>query len=1175
VSDAVYRFNFVMAGEDSEPPITASNIPSSWRNSPLLVTLTPADNANDILGTWYSIDGSFPTEPYTGPFLIADEGDTTVKFYSVDEAQNYELVKTRHVKLDFDDPVTTSDAQPSYAGVATVTFTATDTVSGVAKTEYSRDGGSWRTGSVFTSTTGGTHTLRFRSVDAAGNIEDITQVTYTLTPRVDQSEDGVYFDGLWTSYYSASRHDYYWLATNSPGAFVSFKFTGTGFNLLGSMAPTYGIANVSVDGGEPVPADFYAPSTLHKQSVLNVSGLEESEHTVRIEWTGEKNPLSSGTTIGLDAFDLSGALLPDEEPPFTLATADQEWSNTPVPVTLTATDEGSWVTHTYYRVDDGPSLEYTEPIELQEDGIHSITYWSVDKAGHVESPTAITLYTDWTPPTTASDIQSGWSASDVAVSLTASDAVTAVLETYYSTDGSAPEQLYAGEPFVVSDEGVTEVQYFSLDELTNEEPVRTEYVRIDRTPPTASDNATTTWVPGSASVDLLGEDELSGVASFNYWIDGVAQGASAGQVVVTGTGTHALEYQPVDHAGNVGAIYSTEVNIDNTPPVSGVDIAGPFSRTAIIDITAEDPLSGVASTEYRVDGGSWVAGSTVVSTVGGLHALEYRSIDRVGNVEETKSTTFSVVARYEDDDQRIAYDGAWSKAANAARSGGSWAYANSAGAKATVGFTGTSVDFYGGTAPNYGKVLLTVDGAPMQTVDMYTSGYTHNRKLGSITGLTEGPHTLTVEWTGTKNAASTGTGIGLDALDMNATLAEPLLRYEETNQFLTWYGAWTPSENTKRSAGAWVYTNTQDSEVNVAFTGTGIDLFGSTAPNYGIGQVKIDGVPVQTIDYYTTGYVHNYRLFTVRDLPYGAHTLTLSWTGTKNPGSTGTGIGFDAADIVGGLRQAAPAGPALTRSEDTDSKIVWDGSWTVAAYPARSGGGWHYANSAGSAAHLAFTGSRFDIVGSTAPSYGRALVTVDGTTQYWADFYTSGYVHNKKVLSVTGLSNEPHTISIEWSGTKNASSSGTAIGLDALDVVGTMSQAVLPGYPIVRYEETEPSILKSGSWVTSVAAKRSGGSWLYSNSSGSATDLTFSGTRIEMRVAKAPNYGIARVLLDGVPYSVDMYSSGYVHNVLGWSSGKIPDGVHTLRIEWTGTKNPASTGTGIGMDAVDIQGVLQ
>ncbi len=54
--------------------------------------------------------------------------------------------------------------------------------------------------------------------------------------------------------------------------------------------------------------------------------------------------------------------------------------------------------------------------------------------------------------------------------------------------------------------------------------------------------------------------------------------------------------------------------------------------------------------------------------------------------------------------------------------------------------------------------------------------------------------------------------------------------------------------------------------------------------------------------------------------------MTVEWTGTKNAASTGTGIGLDAVDITGGIKQAPPAGPALTRFEQTNTKIVYDGT---------------------------------------------------------------------------------------------------------------------------------------------------------------------------------------------------------------------------------------------------------
>ncbi len=71
-----------------------------------------------------------------------------------------------------------------------------------------------------------------------------------------------------------------------------------------------------------------------------------------------------------------------------------------------------------------------------------------------------------------------------------------------------------------------------------------------------------------------------------------------------------------------------------------------------------------------------------------------------------------------------------------------------------------------------------------------------------------------------------------------------------------------------------------------------------------------------------------------------------------------------------------------------------------------------------------------------APNLGKARVVVDGAEAGIADFYLSGYVHNRKVMGVSGLANTVHTVRIEWTGTKNAASSATGVGVDALDIVG-------------------------------------------------------------------------------------------------------------------------------------------
>ena len=59
-------------------------------------------------------------------------------------------------------------------------------------------------------------------------------------------------------------------------------------------------------------------------------------------------------------------------------------------ITLTATDDLSGVDKTFYAIDGGAQQAYSGPFNLPASGAHSITFWSVDKAGNPESANALT-----------------------------------------------------------------------------------------------------------------------------------------------------------------------------------------------------------------------------------------------------------------------------------------------------------------------------------------------------------------------------------------------------------------------------------------------------------------------------------------------------------------------------------------------------------------------------------------------------------------------------------------------------------------------------------------------------------------------------------------------------------------------------------------------------------------
>jgi len=96
----------------------------------------------------------------------------------------------------------------------------------------------------------------------------------------------------------------------------------------------------------------------------------------------------------------------DTTPPVTVHSLDPPnpdglngWYVSDVNVTLSATDDISGVNVTYYRIDSGEWIVYTEPFTLSEDGDDIlIEYYSVDNAGNREYVNSLRLDIDQTEP---------------------------------------------------------------------------------------------------------------------------------------------------------------------------------------------------------------------------------------------------------------------------------------------------------------------------------------------------------------------------------------------------------------------------------------------------------------------------------------------------------------------------------------------------------------------------------------------------------------------------------------------------------------------------------------------------------------------------------------------------------------------------------------------------------
>ncbi|MGZ6997003.1 MAG: OmpL47-type beta-barrel domain-containing protein [Acidimicrobiia bacterium] len=174
---------------DVAAPVTTDDtatIGSAWRNGPVTVTLTPTDVGVGVAQTYFTTDGSTPTtSSSTGTVIpLATSGSYTIKYFSVDGLGNTEAVKTaaNPVRIDLSGPSTTDNTATignAWKTTAqTVTLTASDTGgSGLAATYFTTDGTTPTIaspkGTTISLTASGTYTIRYLSVDNAGNIEPV------------------------------------------------------------------------------------------------------------------------------------------------------------------------------------------------------------------------------------------------------------------------------------------------------------------------------------------------------------------------------------------------------------------------------------------------------------------------------------------------------------------------------------------------------------------------------------------------------------------------------------------------------------------------------------------------------------------------------------------------------------------------------------------------------------------------------------------------------------------------------------------------------------------------------------------------------------------------------------------------------------------------------------------
>jgi hypothetical protein len=138
--------------------------------------------------------------------------------------------------------------------------------------------------------------------------------------------------------------------------------------------------------------------------------------------------------------------------------------------------------------------------------------------------------------------------------------------------------------------------------------------------------------------------------------------------------------------------------------------------------------------------------------------------------------------------------------------------------------------------------------------------------------------------------------------------------------------------------------------------------------------------------------------------------------------------------------------PADSSTARTDNAALeYAGTWTPTATWSASGGSFRSAGASGVKVTVTFTGTYLSWLAKTDRWSGKAEVTlvggVDGVSTDIVtpvDLYSYYTTYKKSVYNTALLPNGTHTVVIKCLGQKQSASGGTAINVDAFDILGTL-----------------------------------------------------------------------------------------------------------------------------------------
>jgi hypothetical protein len=701
---------------DADPPVpsgdpdvtapdnTTPTPNAGWYTTPYAVALSGTDAESGVDRIEWCVDGGSVNASVNGaPFTLASSGVYTLDTRVVDIAGNMSDWRQDTIQIDLAAPTDTTDpGTTAWRLTATsVTVTASDSVSGLDHVEYQLDGGivhSVASGTVVPIAADGSHALRTRAVDVAGNIS-VWRDHVVRVDTVNPTDETAAPSGWQTAALPvtiAGADDHSGIAqviykldggaeTTVPSGTV-VTISANGIHTLETKVVDNAGRNsgwtphiVRIDTTAPDNQTDLAPLTGWRGDnyTVLIRGADGGSGIDHVEWRVNGGAISTGTSGVLQAtisanganlfetrvWDTAGnnsgwraeTIRIDKVAPTNTTTAPAGPVANPYNVSITGSDADSGIDHVEWQVDAGDveSGDSPSPVSITGDGAHQLRSRVVDAAGNASAwrvddiDIDITLNNDTTAPLdSTTTVPAGWSPTAQPVTVRVTDAESGMDVIQWRIAGESI-QTRSGSTFALQfdEEGEYRLETRGRNLAGLWSAWRTQMVRIDFGVPTDTTAFPAGWST-SHTFAPSGDDELSGAETFEYSIDGAPYVTApiANPVDFGGDGEFIIEHRVLDKAGQSSDWHTDTVRIDATAPANTSAVpASTWRSTALsLALSGTDVTSGLDKMQWRLNGGETHDGGPAVVDPDGEFVLETRAVDVAGNTSAWRSDTVRV-----------------------------------------------------------------------------------------------------------------------------------------------------------------------------------------------------------------------------------------------------------------------------------------------------------------------------------------------------------------------------------------------------------------------------------------------------------------------------------------------------------------------------------------------------